>query len=73
MKASTLTPPTLGVLQRNVESLRAKLNVCVKAEDTASRTHRRAVELTLSTRSALHNSVKELDEAAASFTRSARS
>lgn len=72
MKPST-SPATLGTLQSNVERLRNADNAAKRDELGIRRKLSAAVERSISSRSALLNAVAELDEAALSFSRSARS
>lgn len=72
MKATT-TVPSLGTLQLNVEKLRLSHNLAKRKELSLQRQHKAAVETSISAHQSLLNGVAELDEAAASLSRSARS
>lgn len=65
--------PSLGQLQLNVERLRKADNEAKREELRARAALTRATEKAISSRQALLNSVAELDEAASSLSRSARS
>lgn len=73
MRSNPSHLPSLGLLQQNVEKLRSADNAAKREELRARAAATRATEKAISARQALLNAVAELDEAAASLSRSARS
>lgn len=71
MKSQPL--PSLGILQSNVTRLVAAHNAAKRDELAKERAYKAAVEKSISARNARDNAVAELDSAAASLSRSARS
>lgn len=67
------TTPSLGILQSNVARLVAAHHTDKRDELTKARAHKAAIEKSIASRTARDNAVSELDEAASSLSRSARS